>query len=413
MKLIADLHVHSHYSRATSRDMNLEGMSEWAKLKGINLLGTGDFTHPQWLNELEAKLIPSHDGIYTYNGVNFMLTAEVSNIFNKGGKLRKVHQVLFCPSFEIAKQINEQLAKRGNLLADGRPTFGMEASELVEIVMQISQKNMVIPAHVWTPWFSVFGSNSGFDSIKECYEDMEMHIHALETGLSSDPKMNWRVSALDKYALISNSDAHSPAKLGREANIFDLKELTYGALAQAIKEKDKKKFLCTYEFFPEEGKYHADGHRNCDILLTPKQSKKYGDICPVCKKPLTIGVLHRVEELADREEGYVPKNHIPFESLVPLREIIAKVLKKGEFTAAVHGEYMGLIKYFGSEFAVLHAGEEDLKLATHTRIAEAVILMQKGELSITPGFDGVFGKIEFEKKKVKEEALSQTTLGDF
>jgi uncharacterized protein (TIGR00375 family) len=289
----------------------------------------------------------------------------------------------------------------------------MDVAEMAEVVMETSQKNMLIPAHAWTPWFSVFGSNAGFDSLKECYCDMEKHIYALETGLSSDPKMNWRLSSLDKYALISNSDAHSPAKLGREANVFDLKELTYDALMQAIREKDKEKFLCTYEFFPEEGKYHADGHRACGILLMPKQTKKYGRVCPVCKKPLTIGVLHRVEDLADREEGYVPPDAIPFESLVPLQEIIAKVLKKGEYALAVREEYGRLIKYFGSEFAVLHAKEEDLKLAGNTKIAEAIGLMQKGKLSITPGYDGVFGKIEFEGRRKREEYASQTTLGEF
>ncbi|MEM2963232.1 MAG: endonuclease Q family protein [Candidatus Anstonellales archaeon] len=410
MRVIADLHLHSRYSRATSQDMNLDGLSRWAKLKGINVLGTGDFTHPKWISELE-KLIPANDGIYTYNGVYFILSVEVSNIFSVDNKIKKIHQIVLCPSLEIARQINSELEKKADLSSDGRPTLGMSAAELVEIIMSISPKNVVVPAHIWTPWFSLFGSNSGFDSIAECYEDMKKHIFALETGLSSDPKMNWRLSTLDDYSLISNSDAHSPSKLGREANVFELSELTYDSLIGAIKSKDKQKFICTYEFFPQEGKYHYDGHRSCGVSLSPKQSKRYGNICPVCKSPITIGVLHRVEELADRDEGFIPKNAIPFESLVPLQELIAKALKKGEFTSAVMEEYNRIVRYFGSEFAALHAKEEELSIATDQRISKAIINMQQGKIHITPGYDGVFGKIEFFKSN--EERAIQSTLGDF
>jgi uncharacterized protein (TIGR00375 family) len=268
----------------------------------------------------------------------------------------------------------------------------MTSPELVEIVMGVSEKCMVIPAHAWTPWFGVLGSKSGFDSIRECYEDMEKHIHALETGLSSDPAMNWRLSALDKYSLVSNSDSHSPAKIGREANVFDLPRITYDEMCDAI--RTKKGLATTYEFFPEEGKYHVDGHRECNVSMSPDEAKKHNNICPVCRRPLTIGVLHRVEELADRQEGFRPRGAVPFEHLVPLAEILAQVHGQGQMTKAVQEDYLKLVKYFGNEFAVLHAPEDDLKFAANDRIASAIAGVRSGKLRLIPGYDGVYGKIE-------------------
>src|SRR3989338_1379706 len=325
-KIIADLHVHSGYSRATSKDMNVATMALWAKKKGINLLGTGDFTHPIHFANLKAALKPAGNGLYTTSiepSVFFMLTAEISSIYSFKGKVRRVHNIIMSPGIEVAEKINSALRKRGNLSSDGRPILGTPAKDLLKIVLDISENCLFVPAHAWTPWFSVFGSNSGFDSIEECFEEYSKYIYAIETGLSSDPPMNWRLSALDKIALISNSDAHSPRKLGREANVFDT-DLSYDAITGAIKDKDPRRFLYTIEFFPEEGKYHYDGHRNCAISLTPFESKKYNNLCPTCGKPLTIGVLNRVERLADRKQGQGPNGAIPFKSLVPLEEIIAE-----------------------------------------------------------------------------------------
>ncbi|MEM4633606.1 MAG: endonuclease Q family protein, partial [Candidatus Anstonellaceae archaeon] len=334
VKAVADLHIHSKYSRATSQSMDLESLSRWAKAKGIDVVGTGDFTHPKWFLELESQTIESDCGFLQYNGVNFCLSCEVSCIYSQGGKMRRIHMVILSPSLEIAAQINERLEKKGNLKADGRPTFGMTAIEMCELVLGVSDKNLVIPAHAWTPWFSVFGSASGFDSLKECFGEYEKSIYAIETGLSSDPAMNWRLSQLDRLQLLSNSDSHSPEKIGREANVFELDRLTYDELYEAVRYKEKRKLACTYEFYPEEGKYHFDGHRNCKVCFSPQETKKHGGICPVCRKPLTIGVLNRVEQLADRPEGFVPKNAVHFESLVPLKELLAEALDKTQSAPA-------------------------------------------------------------------------------
>lgn len=392
VKCVADLHLHSKYSRATSPDMELEGLSKWARIKGIDIVATGDFTHPKWVAELKKKCIERDDGFLDFNGMKFVLSAEIATIYSQGGKVRKVHHCLLAPSLEVVEQINERLAKRGNLEADGRPIIGMTSAALAEIVMGVSQKCMVIPAHVWTPWFGALGSKSGFDSIKECYEDMEKHIYALETGLSSDPAMNWRLSALDKYSLVSNSDSHSPAKMGREANVLDLPRITYEEMCDAI--RTRKGFATTYEFFPEEGKYHVDGHRECGVTMSPEEAKKHNNICPVCKRPLTIGVLHRVAELADREDGFKPKGAVPFEHLIPLAEILGQVHQQGETTKPVQEDYFKLVKYFGNEFAVLHAPEDDLKFAAGETIASAIAGVRTGKVRVIPGYDGVYGKIE-------------------
>lgn len=403
-RCIADLHIHSKYSRATSANMDLEGLSEWGKIKGIDVIGTGDFTHPKWIEELKAKAIEEDSGLLLYNGQHFMLTVELSSIYTDKGKMRRVHQVVLAPSLEVAQQINDALKKRGaNLSSDGRPIMGLSAPQIVEIVMGTSRDCMVIPAHAWTPWFSVFGSKSGFDSVKECYGDMEKHIHALETGLSSDPSMNWRVSALDKYALVSNSDAHSPAKIGREANVFEINRLTYGEITDAIKDREGGKFKLTYEFYPEEGKYHLDGHRACGVRLTPAQTKKLHGMCPKCAKPITIGVQYRVEELADRPEGFVPKNAVPFEKLVPLGEILAKSMGAGEGSKKVLEAYAKIVKKCGNEFRALHAPYETLKEASDEKSAKAICDVRDGNVTFLAGYDGEFGELVFGKKKIEQE----------
>jgi uncharacterized protein (TIGR00375 family) len=396
MKIIADLHLHSKYSRATSRDSDLEHLSEAAIRKGVNLLGTGDFTHPEWFQELKSKLKPAENGFYTLGTnqkVRFVITGEISNIYNRKGKTRRVHNLIILPSLEAAEKLNNILSWQGNLKADGRPILGMDSEELLKIVINTEPQAMFIPAHIWTPWFSVFGSMSGFNSLEEAFGENAKYLSALETGLSSDPKMNWRISALDKFTLVSNSDAHSPDNIGREANVFDI-DLNYSNLKEAIVKKDKTKFLYTIEFFPEEGKYHYDGHRLCHVRMSPEERKKVNGICPVCGKPLTIGVLSRVDELADREDGYVPPDAIPFKSLVPLKEIIADVLKCQVKTKAVEKEYQKLINYFPNEFYILlEASINDLTKVTLDNIAQGIMMVREGKVIKEPGYDGEYGQI--------------------
>ena len=397
MRFIADLHIHSRYSRATSRDMELETLAMWGKKKGITLIGTGDFTHPTYFAEIRSKLEPFDEGIYVLKRgereTKFMLTGEVSNIFSQGGKVRKVHTLIFAPSLSAVEGINDKLRGLGKLGSDGRPIFGFPAKELVKIILDIHDDCLVVPAHAWTPWFSVFGANSGFDSLEECFGEEVKHIFAIETGLSSDPEMNWRLSMLDNITLISNSDAHSPNRLGREANVFDC-PLNYREIVQAIRDKDRRKFLFTVEFFPQEGKYHFDGHRNCGVAFSPPQTRANDYLCPVCKRRLTVGVMHRVEEMADRPEGFVPGNSIPSIHLIPLEEIIAESLAVGVGTKAVEAEYERLIKAGGSEFAVLlDMPPEELNRFTTSRVLEGIVRMRQGKVDIVPGHDGVYGKI--------------------
>src|SRR5574341_661918 len=397
MRVIADLHLHSRYSRATSQDMNVETMARWSKIKGITVLGTGDFTHPVWLRELRAKLQSNERGLFTHDGAHFMLTVEVSNIYSAGGRLRKIHNVIFAPSFEVVDRINAVLGRFGNLLADGRPTLTLPTDKMVEYLMEISPDCMLVPAHAWTPWFSLYGSMSGFDAIAECFGDQVKHIAAVETGLSSDPPMNWRLSELDRVMLVSNSDAHSPAKLGREANVFGC-ELDYYEIMRVLREKDTSRFLYTIEFFPEEGKYHYDGHRNCNRRLTPRETKGFGGKCPVCGKAPTVGVLHRVEALADREDGYVPEGAVPYRNLVPLEEIVAEAQGAQPGTARVREEYFKLCEVFGGEFNVLlDAPVEEVWKHTTPRIAEGLRRVREGQVHIAPGYDGVFGEISIFK----------------
>jgi DNA helicase-2/ATP-dependent DNA helicase PcrA len=418
MRVYADLHIHSHYSRATSKLMNIEELSKYAKVKGVNLLGTGDFTHPHWLRELRERLSGSGEGIYQYNNMSFMLTAEISLIYTQGGKGRRVHHVLLAPSFDVVDQINEWLSTRGRLDYDGRPIFGFGSVEMVENLMGISRDIEIIPAHAWTPWFSIFGSRSGFDSVEGCFGDQAGHIHALETGLSSDPAMNWRLSSLDRYALVSFSDSHSawPWRLGREATVFDLKGLTYNGIIRAIRTREG--LAETLEFFPEEGKYHYDGHRACNVCMEPRESIKAGNVCPVCRRPLTIGVLHRVEELADREEGFRPEGAKPFRSLIPLSEIIATVTGTGTVASKrVWADYNRLIEAFGSEYRVLLEAEQgEMARVVEPRIAEAVVRVREGRVRMQPGFDGEYGKPLFRGepgRPGKPATGSQKSIMDF
>lgn len=426
MKFIGDFHVHSKYARATSQDMNLENLDIWAAKKGIQVISAGDFTHPAWFQELRDKLEPAEQGLYrlrettsasrwTSSASRFILTTEISCIYSKNGKVRKVHLLVFAPSLEAVKKINDRLALRGNLAADGRPIIGIDAKDVLKIVLDVSPDCMVIPAHAWTPWFSVFGSKSGFDSLQECFDDYTKYIYAIETGLSSDPAMNWRVSALDQIALISNSDSHSPQKIGREVNVFDT-DMSYQGIADAIKMKDPKKFLFTVEFFPEEGKYHYDGHRLCGVSLAPAQSKERNGMCPKCGKPLTIGVLNRVEELADRpaldkSSAGKPEGAIPFQSTIPLDEIIGESLHVGVHSKQVKKEYDGLLTTIGSEFNVLlDASISDLRNATLPEIAEAISCVREGKIHIEPGYDGEYGKIAFFPSEKVASLTSQQNL---
>jgi len=414
MKIIADLHIHSKYSRATSPRTDLENLDKWAKIKGVGVLGTGDFTHPQWLQELKDGLEPAEPGLFKLKGsksnIRFVLTAEISCIYSKKQRVRKIHIVVFAPSFEIVEKINDHLGCIGNLKSDGRPILGLDAKELAKIILNISQDCVIVPAHIWTPWFSLFGSKSGFDSIEECFEDYSKYIYAMETGLSSDPAMNWQLSALDNIALISNSDAHSPEKIGREANVFNT-ELSYPAIIEAIKSKDPQKFLYTIEFFPQEGKYHYDGHRNCNISLSPAETKKYNGICPVCGKRLTVGVLNRVQELSDRSKGFRPENAIPFKSLIPLKEIIGEALGVGSASKAVETEYQNLINNFNNEFNILlEISRQEIEKASLPEIAEGIIRTREGRVLIEPGYDGVYGKARIFSKGEQKDTTKQSTL---
>lgn len=421
MPFIADLHIHSRYSRATSKEMSPESIWVWAQLKGISVIGTGDFTHPGWFKELNEKLEPGGNGLFKLkksfmkdnipdscrSDVFFMLTTEISSIYTKKGKTRKIHSILFVPDFEVAKKVNLALLKIGNLSSDGRPILGIDAKELLKIVLDSSPDSMLVPAHAWTPHFSIFGSESGFDSIEECFEELTPYIYAIETGLSSNPPMNWRLSTLDKVTLLSNSDAHSPNKIGREANIFDT-EISYNGIIDAI--KTKKGLIGTIEFFPEEGKYHYDGHKACGISLSPKETKKYNYLCPVCSKRVTVGVMHRIEKLADREEGFMPKDHKSYYSIIPLPEIISEIFKVGTNSKAVDREYKNLLQRLGNEFRILmDLPLKDIESAGFPLLSEAIGKMRKGDVYIAPGFDGEYGKIKI-LEEVKRKGIKGQTL---
>lgn len=406
MKMIADLHIHSRFSMATSKEGTPENLDFWARKKGISLIGTGDFTHPVWREELKERLVSEGNGLYRLRdayvkeesrkfpgeGTRFVVSGEISSIYKKNGKTRKVHNVILLPSLEAADAMAQRLEKIGNIHSDGRPILGLNSHDLLEMMLDVCPEGILIPAHIWTPHFSVLGAKSGFDSVEECFEELAPYIYALETGLSSDPAMNWRISKLDRYQLVSNSDAHSPSKLGREANLLDI-DCSYEGLYRAIQTGEGLEG--TVEFFPEEGKYHFDGHRKCGVSLSPVEAERLGGICPVCGKKLTMGVDHRVEQLADRAEGFVKKDGKKYESLVPLPEVISACMGYSTASKKVQGCFEQMIQTLGTEFDILrNVPSEDIKSCAGERIAEGIENVRTGNVKRIPGYDGEYGKIE-------------------
>jgi len=427
MKFIADLHVHSKFSRATAKNLDLENLYIAAQLKGITVVGTGDFTYPAWIDEISEKLVAAEPGLFKLKDelarqcdtqvppscrstVRFILTTEISNIYKKNGKTRKNHNLVFAPDLDIARKFNAKLDKIGNIKSDGRPILGLDARNLLETLLETAERTFLIPAHIWTPWFSVLGSKSGFDSIEECFDDLTAHIFAVETGLSSDPAMNWRVSSLDGLTLVSNSDAHSPLNLGREANVFDT-ELSYSAIKTALKTGDPKQFLGTFEFYPEEGKYHIDGHRTCKISFWPATTIKHDGRCPACGKPLTLGVLYRIEELADRKEGQKPARSHPYTSSIQLVDILSEALRVGPASKKVKQTYQTVLNKLGSEFDILHSLDINaIEQAAIPLLGEAVARMRRKEINIIPGYDGEYGRIRIFNEQERETLLGQQSL---
>ncbi len=427
MRFYADLHIHSKYSRATSRDCDLEHLTYWGRKKGITVIGTGDFTHPAWFQEIKDKLVPAEPGLFRlrpdleksfleplpavcHGTTRFMLSVEISTIYKKGDKTRKVHHLVYAPSIEKAEAIRLKLEKIGNIRSDGRPILGLDSRHLLEIVLEAGEGCYLVPAHIWTPWFSVLGSKSGFDNVCDCYGDLSKHVFAVETGLSSDPEMNWRVSHLDRYRLMSNSDAHSPQKLGREVCVFDT-DLDYFAMKRAL--ETGIGYGGTAEFFPEEGKYHMDGHRNCNVRLTPEESRRLNGICPACKKPLTLGVMYRVEELADRPLSYKPKNACPYQNLIPLPEMISEIHGKGETSHAVTRDYEKMISSLGPELDILSTLPLDLiGKKSSPLVQEAIQRMREGHVIREAGYDGEYGRIKLFTEDELKNRLSAGVLFD-
>jgi len=402
--------------------MTPEAIWRWAQLKGISIAGTGDFTHPKWFRELHDKLAPMGNGLYRLKkeyfsdnvpasclaDVSFMLTAEISCIYSKQGRTRKIHCLVFVPDFAGAAKFSKELARIGNLNSDGRPILGLDAKELLRIMLDVVPGAMLVPAHAWTPHFSVFGAASGFDSLEECFEELTPNIHAIETGLSSDPAMNWRLSALDKITLISNSDAHSPAKMGREANVFDT-DPSYNAILDAI--RTRKGFAGTIEFFPEEGKYHYDGHRDCGVSLTPQETRKHDYLCPMCGKKVTVGVMHRVDLLADRNADSRPDGAAPYKSIIPLPELISETIGVGVNSKAVDNMYQSLLGRLGNEFSILlDRPLEEIEAAGSARLREAIARVRSGKVNIAPGFDGEFGKVRIFEEVGRQQVKGQTLM---
>jgi uncharacterized protein (TIGR00375 family) len=415
MRVFADLQVHSPYSRATSKNMDLKELARFASMKGLNVVGTGDFTHPDWRKQIRKDLQDSPDsGLYRLREgtfqVQYMVTGEVNTTFQFDEKSRRIHHCLLAPSIEAADAVSDRLAKLGNLPSDGRPTLRATAPELVDEVLEADRQCVVFPAHAWTPWFSLFGANSGFDSFIDCYQDRSTRIFALETGMSSDPPMNWRLSQLDRLCLVSNSDAHSawPWRLGREANVFDLDHVTYHNLVGAIRNKDPKRFLFTIETPPTYGKYHWTGHRECQVSMSARDARNLDDKCPKCGKKMTRGVEERIEELADRPEGYVPENAIGYRHLLPLSEIIALVI--GEVNPAstkVWDKYNMLVGKFGSEYSVmLDAAEAQLLAAAGPEISSAILRVRNDDVFVEPGYDGVYGKLDLNKPPLNKKSVA-------
>lgn len=407
MKYIADLHIHSRYSMATSSAGVPEFLDLWARKKGIDLVGTGDFTHPAWRAELWEKLCAEDSGFYRvkeeylpeevkkcgHDAPHFVISGEISSIYKKNGKTRKIHNLVILPGLEEAEKLSKRLEKIGNICADGRPILKLDSRDLLEMVLDISERAILIPAHVWTPHFGLFGAASGFESMEECFEDLTPYVRAIETGLSSDPAMNWKWSALDSLQLVSNSDAHSPAKLGREANLLNC-ELSYGGLYDAVQRG--RGLEGTIEFFPEEGKYHWDGHRKCGVCLSPEKAAEHQGICPVCGRKLTMGVSHRIRELSDRESGFEPESARPYEKLIPLLEIAAACSGYTTASKKVQKQYEYLLETLGCEFDILRkVPVEDIRLKAGSTMAEGISRLRKGEVACRPGYDGEYGKIEF------------------
>ncbi|MBI1975378.1 MAG: DNA helicase UvrD [Parcubacteria group bacterium] len=407
MEYITDMHLHSRYSRATSRDLNIEGLYKGARLKGIDIIGTGDFTFPAYIQEMEKELEPVGGGLYSFKRKSqvgsvpvkndrdpkFIITTEISNIYKRHGKVRRIHTVIVAPGLDEVKKLNKQLDKIGNIKSDGRPILGMDVADMAKIIWGVSEDFIIIPAHAWTPWFAIFGSKSGFDSIEECFGDLTPKIYAIETGLSSDPAMNWRLSQLDNISIVSNSDAHSLPNLGREATVFELEAASIANIKTALRKgaSTKNRLAYTIEFYPQEGKYHYDGHRDCKFVCDPKETKRLKGICPKCKKPLTVGVDYRVSELADREE---PKKFGEFKYIVPLQEIIADAFAQKKGTKRVQETYGALIASVADEFTLLlKTPLADIEAFGISEIAEGVRRVREGEVHIEPGYDGEYGVV--------------------
>ncbi len=437
MEVVADLHLHSKYSRAVSQSMTLSIMAQFARQKGLNLLTTGDWTHPMWMREIKSELEETREGIYelkspinksTNQQINqdpkFILSVEISSIYSQGGKVRRIHSLLFAPSIEVAEKMNSELVKRGcNIHSDGRPIVGLTPRNLLEIIMGIDERSFLIPCHAWTPWFSLYGSMSGFDSIEECFGDYEKYIYGIETGLSSDPSMNWRIKELENRSIISCSDSHSPMKMGRESTVFELEKLTFDNLKKAImRSSPKDKIAYTLEFYPEEGKYHYTGHRNCKVVYSPKETKEKGTKCPVCGRGLTVGVMERVEALASSPEKILTqtgksgvkwitdpsRNHPPFAKLVPLNEVIAESMRVTAASVKVRPVFDLLTEKFGSEFEVLlRIPIDEIEKATNQNLAQAILKVRNGNIFISPGFDGEYGIVKIESSEKSPEKQSE------
>ena len=417
-RIIADLEIHSRFSRAVSKDMNLASLEQWGALKGIELIGTGDFTHPTWFSELKAELEEDGTGFLkrknSASNIRFLLSAEISCIFGRNGT-RRIHTLVYAPDLATAEKVNARLSTVGKLKSDGRPIIGIDIKELLKIILDVSPECVMVPAHVWTPWFGMYGSNSGFDSLKECFGELVGMIPAIETGLSSDPPMNWRLSELDAKTIVLYSDAHSPRNIGREATIFEFEEPTYANYVKALhipfpKKTDKNRIVMTTEFFPEEGMYHWDGHRSHGLRMSPAETRKAKGVCPKCGGKLTVGVAHRVDKLADRPEGYAPKGRPPFIRLIQLSKIIGEALDLGHLTKTVEAEYHAIISNYGSEFNVLLNVPLD-ELAKHVSpiIVEGIKRVREGKLHIEPGYDGTYGIVKIftdaERKKMGQSSL--------
>lgn len=427
MNFYADLHIHSYYSRATSKDLNLEHLYVWAQMKGVHVVSTGDFVHPGWAKELREKLVPAQEGLYALRPdlarpmlsrvpaacqgeVRFILSTEISNIYKRMDKVRKVHNVVFAPHLSAGEKIQKQLDAIGNIRSDGRPILGLDSRDLLEIVLGADPTSFLVPAHIWTPWFSALGSKSGFDRMEDCFGDLSKHIFAVETGLSSDPPMNWRLSQLDPYVLVSSSDAHSPAKLGRECTVFQ-SDFSYPGIYKALKDSSHENLVGTVEFFPEEGKYHFDGHRQCHARLHPRETGQYQGLCPVCGKPVTVGVMARVEELADHPEGRRSPNARDFVRLIPLPEIVAEARSLGVNSKAVQAAYLDMLSKLGNEMAILRdIPVADIQKVSGTLIAEGVRRVREGRVRIAAGYDGEYGTVHIFSDDERDTIDQQMTL---